>query len=222
MTSRVARVSELLAGSDAVIFDMDGLLIDSEPTWRRSEIEVFAEVGVTLTEAMCRETTGLRIDEVVAHHYGRAPWEGTSVPALAARIVDRMIEEVTARGAPLPGAVEAIERLSARGVPLGLASSSPRRLIDATLARLSVAARFAAITSAEDDRYGKPHPSVYLRAAEALGAAPTRCLVFEDSLNGVIAAKAARMRCVAVPESDPAPGFAVADALLGSLRDLEV
>jgi len=141
------------------------------------------------------------------------------VPTLAARIVDRMVARVREVGAPLPGALEAVEAAAAQGLPLAVASSSPRRLIDATLARLGLSERFAAITSAEDDRYGKPHPAVYLRAAEALGVAPPRCLVFEDSLNGVIAAKAARMRCVAVPE-EPAPGFAIADLTLTSLLEL--
>lgn len=203
---------------DAAIFDMDGLLIDSEPAWRRAEIAVFGEVGLTLTDAQCRETTGLRIDEVASFHFAREPWQGPGPRELAARIVDVMVDDVTARGAPMEGALEAIALTAERG-PLALASSSPRRLIDATLARLGVGDRFAVITSAEDDRFGKPHPAVYLRAAEALGLAPTRCLVFEDSLNGVIAAKAARMRCVAVPETSD-PRFAVADLTLASLTEL--
>lgn len=203
----------------AVIFDMDGLLIDSEPHWREAEIEIFATVGVTLTDAMCRETTGLRIDEVVAHHHAREPWGGPSVRELAARIVERMIERVRASGDALPGAIEAVEACAARGLPLALASSSPRRLIDATLAHLGLEGRFGVIESAEDDRYGKPHPAVYLRTAEGLGVGPVRCLVFEDSLNGVIAAKAARMRCVAVPDA-PDPRFAIADLVLGSLTEL--
>lgn len=203
---------------DAAIFDMDGLLIDSEPAWRRAEIEVFGEVGLTLTDAQCRETTGLRIDEVAAFHFARAPWEGPSTQEIATRIVDAMVENVSARGEPMEGAIETVALAAARG-PLALASSSPRRLIDATLTRLGIADRFAVVTSAEDDRYGKPHPAVYLRAADALGVAPTRCLVFEDSLNGVISAKAARMRCVAVPE-EPDPRFALADLTLGSLSEL--
>lgn len=203
---------------DAAIFDMDGLLIDSEPAWRRAEIEVFGEVGLALTDAECRETTGLRIDEVAAFHFARAPWEGASPAEVATRIVDLMVARVSAEGAPMDGAIEAVESLAGR-TRLALASSSPRRLIDATLARLGLTDRFAVITSAEADRYGKPHPAVFLRAAEALGVAPTRCLVLEDSLNGLVAAKAARMRCVVVPEA-PDPRFALADRVLGSLREL--
>ncbi len=203
----------------AAIFDMDGLLIDSEPLWRKAEVEVFGTVGLSLTEAECEATTGLRIDEVVAFRHAQRPWDDPPEPAIVARIVDRVIELVSARGMPLPGVEHAIARCRADGLRLALASSSPRRLIDATLARLGLANTFEVIASAEDDRLGKPHPAVFLRCAEMLGVPPTACLVLEDSLNGVIAAKAARMTCVAVPEK-PDPRFAIADRVLGSLLEL--
>jgi len=114
--------------------------------------------------------------------------------------------------------------IAARGLPLGLASSSPARLIDAALAGLGLdRGQFAAVVSAEREAYGKPHPAVYLRAASALGVEPTRCLALEDSLNGALAAKAARMRCIAVPEvfEGCARGFAIADALLPSLERID-
>lgn len=201
----------------AAIFDMDGLLIDSEPLWRKAEVEVFATVGLHLTEAECEETTGLRIDEVVGYRHGQKPWEDPPQRVIVERIVDRLIELVRERGEPLPGVDHAITRCRADGLRLALASSSPRRIIDATLARLGLADTFEVVASAEDDRYGKPHPAVFLRCAELLGVPPTECLVLEDSLNGVIAAKAARMTCVAVPEK-PDARFAIADRVLGSLQ----
>lgn len=200
----------------AAIFDMDGLLIDSEPLWRLSEIEVFGTVGLELTDEQCKETTGLRIDEVVAVRHAQQPWSEPSCEVITARIVDRLIELVRERGEPLPGAREAIARCQEQGLALALASSSPRRIIDATLERLELS--FPVIASAEDDRYGKPHPAVFLRTAELLGVPPTECLVFEDSVNGVIAAKAARMTVIAVPEH-PDPRFAIADRVLDSLLD---
>lgn len=205
---------------DSAIFDMDGLLIDSEPLWRRAEVEVFASVGLTLTEAMCEATTGLRIDEVVAHWHARAPWEGEAIDAVAARIVDRMIGLVTAEGVAQPGAHAAVDACARAGLTLALASSSPDRLIDATLTRLGLSERFAVRRSAQHESHGKPHPAVFLHTAEDLGVAPTRCLVFEDSLNGVLAAKAARMTCVAVPEVDD-PRFCIADLVLRSLEEVE-
>jgi len=202
----------------AAIFDMDGLLIDSEPFWRASEIEVFATVGLTLTDAQCERTTGLRIDEVVAHWHGAHPWDDPQPAVITERIVDGLIRRVREGGAKLPGVDAAIAKCRDQGLRLALASSSARRIIDATLDRLALTDTFEVIASAEDDRYGKPHPSVFLRTAELLGVAPTECLVFEDSLNGVIAAKAARMHVVAVPERQD-PRFAIADRVLSSLAD---
>jgi len=204
----------------AAIFDMDGLLIDSEPLWRRAEVEVFATVGVPLTEAMCEATTGLRIDEVAAHWHRRQPWEGESVASVAGRIVERMIGLVAEEGAAQPGAHAAIDACARAGLTLALASSSPERLIDATLARLGLGERFVIRRSAEHEELGKPHPAVFLRTAEDLGVEAADCLVFEDSLNGVLAAKAARMTCVAVPERDD-PRFCIADRVLGSLEQVE-
>ena len=205
----------------AAIFDMDGLIVDSEPRWRHMEVAVFGEVGLALTEAMCEATTGLRIDEVALHWFRRSPWAGPSPHALAERIVDRMIEGADT---PMqPGVGGALDACAEAGLRLAIASSSPLRLIDATLSRLGLRERFELVVSAEHERFGKPHPAVFLNTAEQLGVAPTECLVLEDSLNGVLAAKSARAICVAVPSpSDRAdPRFAIADRVLGSLEELD-
>lgn len=206
---------------DAVIFDLDGLLIDSEPLWRKAQIEVFARAGLTLTEAQCAETTGLRVDEVVQlrmrrHREWRALTEADAVEAIHARV----IELVRAEGAAREGAREAVAFVAERGVRLALASSSARRVIDAALDRLGCRDAFEVIRSAEHEPYGKPHPGVYLATARELAVEPTRCVAVEDSLNGLIAAKAARMRCLAVPDRDDAR-FALADVVLPSLAALD-
>lgn len=205
----------------AAIFDMDGLIVDSEPLWRRTEVEVFGEVGLVLTEAMCESTTGLRIDEVAHHWFARAPWKGPTPHELAERVVDRMLERMDA--APLPGVERAIDACAEVGLRLAVASSSPARLIDATLKRLGLLEHFEHVVSAEHERFGKPHPAVVLTTAERLGVAATECLVLEDSLNGVLAAKSARASCVAVPaKTDRAdPRFAIADRILSSLEELD-
>lgn len=207
----------------AVIFDMDGLLIDSEPLWRRAEIEVLARVGVPLTEADCMRTTGLRIDAVVAFWQRERPWVGATPVEVAERIVTRVIELVNAEGALLPGAREALDFFAARGLPLGLASSSPRRLIDAVLACLRLAERFAVVCSAEGLPRGKPDPAVYLHAAARLRHDPRRCLAIEDSLPGVLAAVAAGMGCIAVPaaEHQGDPRLQRATVVLGSLAEID-
>jgi sugar-phosphatase len=205
----------------AVIFDMDGLLIDSEPLWRVAEIEVFNAVGVPLTEELALTTMGMRTDEVVAHWFARHPWHGPSLKEVEARIETRVIELVRERGAPLPGAGELVALLGERGYPLAIASSSSSEIIAAIVGQLGLADSFTVLQSAEHEPYGKPHPGVYIAAATALGVAPSDCLAFEDSANGVLAAKAARMRCIAVPE--PAVRhdrrFCIADAVLDSLTD---
>lgn len=202
---------------------MDGLLIDSEPLWRRAEMGVFAELGVELTEAMCERTTGLRIDEVVRHWHGQlGPWAGAPPDAVAARVIERVIALISAEGEPKPGAREAVAAARDAGLRRALASSSARPIIDAALARLGLETAFEVVHSASDEAWGKPHPAVYLSTATRLGVPPTDCVALEDSLPGVIAAKAARMSCIAVPDVAPdrvAP-FAVADVVLRSLQQV--
>jgi HAD superfamily hydrolase (TIGR01509 family) len=203
----------------AAIFDVDGLLIDSEPIWRASEIEVFARFGIELTEEMCLGTTGLRIDEVAAH-WVRVNGSSASARELAAQTVDLVVERIRSSARPLAGGPEAIEACREMGWKIAAASSSPERVIAAALERLGLTGVLDSVASAEHERYGKPHPAVIFTAAERLGVAPTECVVFEDSVNGCIAAKAARTVCIAVPERDDRR-FAIADRVLRSLREVD-
>jgi HAD superfamily hydrolase (TIGR01509 family) len=204
---------------DAVIFDMDGVLIDSEPLWQAAEQARFAEVGVHLTSAEMVVTMGLRVDEVVAYWYGRRPWPDPDHEGLVRRLLDTVAELVSSSGRPLPGVAEAVALCEKQGLALAVASSSTHRIIDAVLDRLGLATQFDVVCSAETELYGKPHPGVFLSAAAQLGVDPNRCLVIEDSFNGMIAALAARMRCLVVPERW-SPRFAAADHVLESLEDL--
>lgn len=215
---------------EAVLFDMDGLLIDSEPLWQRAEIEVFATVGIALDAALCLETRGRRLDEVVEHWFARSPWSTPPRQSIAAAIIRRVTELVTERGAAKPGVGHAIEFFARRGLPLAVASSSDYAIIEAVLARLAIRDRFAAIHSGESERFGKPHPAIFLGVARKLATAPPRCLVLEDSPSGVAAAKAAGMRCIAVVDADTVGAGAVvderrrlapADAVLDSLEQID-
>jgi sugar-phosphatase len=211
-----------VASLDAVIFDLDGVLIDSEPFWQEAETARFAEVGLRVEPHETRATMGLRIDEAIAYWYERRPWPNADDPghhALVGRILDTVEELILTRGEPLPGVVDAVAACAKRGLRLAVASSSRDRIIAAALRRLGLADRFEVVRSAEHEAYGKPHPAVFLRTAEDLGVEPTRCLVVEDSFNGMVAALAARMRCVVVPEV-PSPRFAAADRVLASSGDL--
>lgn len=206
---------------EATLFDMDGLLIDSEILWHEAEVEIFTRVGVTLDGATDRSTKGLFVAEVVDYWYARSPWTGPSRADVVAMLVARVGDLIETKGRLLPGAVRAIELTSRRG-PVALASSTPLALIERSLAHFGLTECFASLHSAQFEPYGKPHPGVFLTAAGALGVAPDRCLVLEDSAAGVIAAKAGRMTVVAVPTaSDRAlAAFTLADVVLDSLEEL--
>jgi len=201
---------------------MDGLLIDSEPLWHHAEVEIFSELGVPLERAQTRSTKGMYVEEVVSYWFTRYPWAGPSQREVTDLILKRVGELVLDRGEPLPGAVTTVNVMAERG-PVALASSTPHALIRVVLAHLGLADAFEIICSAEDEDYGKPHPAVFLTAAQQLGVAPDRCCVFEDAPAGVLAAKAARMLCVAVPESAERmnPQILIADLVLESLDDFD-
>ena len=204
----------------AVVLDMDGLLIDTEPVWRTAAREVLANLGIDLTEADLLDTTGVRVDEMTAAFLPRRPPSGVSPAQVADRITDLVVDYVAREGEPMPGVPEAIALFERSGLRLAIASSSPERLIDAVCARLKLDIDIRC--SALDEPRGKPAPDVYLAAARRLRLTPARCLAVEDSPAGVVAAKDAGMTCVAVP--DPLltgdPRYRRADLVLPSLTEL--
>jgi len=205
------------------VFDLDGLLIDSEPFWRRAEIEVFATVGVTLTEAETRQTMGLRIDDAVHHWFVRRPWEGRTPDQVERAVTARVAELIEAEGTPMPGALAVVGLCRDRGIPMAVCSGSYAVVIEAALDKLGLTSCMAAWHSAEWEPLGKPHPGSYLTTAAKLGVDPTACLAFEDSFNGAISAKAARMRVVAVPEPAAlgSPRWGFCDLVLASLEEFD-
>lgn len=190
---------------DAIIFDMDGVLIDSEPLWKIAMEEAFQSVGCNITREDFQKTVGLRIDEVVRFWYEERGWEGLTCEELEALIMNKMVALIRENGAPLPGVVETIAYLRKNGFKVGLGTSSYRVLIDTVLETLELASSFDFTHSAEDELYGKPHPAVYLTVAACLTVAPKKCLVIEDSFNGVVAGLAAQMSVVCIPEKTHHP-----------------
>ncbi|ABI37516.1 HAD-superfamily hydrolase, subfamily IA, variant 3 [Shewanella sp. MR-4] len=206
----------------AVIFDMDGVLIDSEPLWQRVEYEVLSALGVPVTIETIQQTTGLRIDQCVDYWYHKAPWADYDNAKVSTAIVDRVAEEILRTGEAMQGVQQAIDYCQAKGLKIGLATSSPTALINAVLSRLKLEGQFMAVESAEALTYGKPHPEVYLNCAAALGVDPRYCLAIEDSFNGLIAARAANMQTVAIPapEQRGQTKWVVAHHQVDSLLDL--
>ena len=206
----------------AVIFDMDGLLVNSEPLWRKAEIEVFERVGLSLSEDDCRLTMGMRMDEVARYWFRRQPWEGMSTADLSEAVIDRVIELIVEEGEAMPGVMHALELCQLLNLRCAVASSSPLRLLRAVLEKWNWTSYFTAVESAQTLEHGKPHPAIFLNTAEELGELPEDCVVLEDSFNGVIAALAASMRVIAIPDktSIAQPRFQCAHAVISSLSEL--
>jgi sugar-phosphatase len=212
---------------EAVVLDMDGVLIDTEPVWRAAQSAVFARFGVALSERDLLDSTGQPIEELIPVWRRRASAPdpaGTELTdaEIADLIIDRVIAHVTAEGRPMPGVTAAIALFERCGLRLAIASSSPFRLIDAVCDRLGLT-RITVRCSAMDEARGKPAPDVYLTAARRLGVAAANCLALEDSPAGVASARSAGMRCVAVPDPLLAadPRYREADLVLGSLTGLD-
>lgn len=204
-----------------VIFDMDGLLIDSEPLWGKAMMEVFAGLGVYLKPEDYMHTTGLRTSEVVDYWYRHFRWKGHSPEEVTKDIVDNVTDKILQDGKAMDGLYYILDFFKSRQFKTGLASSSPMRLIHHVLKHLNIKGYFNAVYSAEYELYGKPNPAVYLSCAAELDSSPPECIVFEDSVNGMIAGKAARMKVVAVPELHNRKDvrYSLADLRLNSLKD---
>lgn len=211
----------------AVIFDFDGLLADSEYLWRKAERLVFGRLCVKLTDSDCLQTIGMRVDEVVSYWYRRFPWENVALDRVGDLLLEEMVTLFKQESEPKPGATSVLafvaqqQRDIGDSMPIAIASSSPCRLLETAITRFGWEGIFQVINSAQEETYGKPHPAVYLTTANMLQVHPDECLAFEDSLPGLIAAKAARMKCVAVPEVHNLedPRFALADMVLESLEE---
>jgi HAD superfamily hydrolase (TIGR01509 family) len=205
----------------AVIFDLDGVLVETEEEWDAARRAVTAAAAGRWRPSATRDMQGMSGPEWSRYMHERLGVE-LDPPTIERRVVDRMLARLR-DGVPLvPGAVAAVGRL-AEGWPLGLASSANRPVIEAVLAAAGLARRFAVVVSSEEVERGKPAPDVYLAAAAALGVAPATAAAVEDSANGLRAAAAAGMVVVAVPNRRYPPSedaLALAHATIGSLAEL--
>lgn len=205
----------------AVVFDLDGVLLDSEQLWDVVRRGLASEAGRPWPAEATRAMQGM----------STAEWSGYLTDAVgipgqpeevAATVVDRMVGRYDAQLPLLPGAVEVVERLGRRW-PLGLASSSPRRLIDTVLASAGLAQRFQVSVSTEEVGAGKPSPAVYQTVVQRLGVRPSQAIAIEDSSNGLRSAAAAGLGVLAIPHAayPPSPdALALADLVVYSLDEI--
>lgn len=180
---------------------------------------MFGALGLRLSESDVRQTMGLRIDDAVLHWWARFPWEGMTPAEVERAVTDRVAELISESGRPMPGALEAIALCDQLALPVAVCSGSYAVVVEAALRRLRITASVTVWHTAEWEPLGKPHPGAYLSTAAKLGVDPTGCLALEDSFNGAISAKAARMRVVAVPEPAvfDSPRWGFCDAILPSM-----
>ncbi len=206
---------------NTVIFDMDGLLIDSEPLWKEAAQVVFGSYNIQLTDEQYLKTTGLRTREFVAHWFRHFNLGESRLENAENAILDLVAQKVAHKGKVMPGVRYIFDYFKNMGFKIGLASSSPMRLISQVTQMLEIAPYIQVATSAENLLNGKPHPQVYINCALALDSLTTECIAFEDSFNGMIAAKAARMTCVVVPEREQykLEKWAAADLKISSLQN---
>jgi HAD superfamily hydrolase (TIGR01509 family) len=208
---------------EAVVFDLDGVIVDSEQVWDEVREAYTRESGGTYTEQATRDMMGMSSLE-----WSRYMAEALGVPASPEEINEAVVERMLGRygAAPplIPGAVDAVRRIAARW-PLAIASSSNPELIEVVLRVSGLDDVFEVAVSSQEVPRGKPAPDVYLEAARRLGAEPTRCVAVEDSHNGIRSAKAAGMRVIAVPNPHFPPdeeAMAAAEVVLGSISELQV
>ena len=208
---------------DAVIFDMDGLIIDSEPLWRKAEIEAFKEIGFLFTEQMCVQTMGMRIDEVVHYWWLKLKWSSPSEKKVVNSIQSKMIDFIKNDGELLPGVLTSLKLLKKHEIPVALASSSAMVLINTVIESLEITNYFKIVHSAENEPAGKPDPSVFLTAAKLLNIAPQNCLVLEDSKAGMNAGLNANMKTIVIPEKGTLPTWSKkAHLTLKSMKDFNI
>jgi len=207
----------------ATIFDMDGLLFNSEPLWQEAEYDVFSRLGVSVTPALTAITAPMTTQEVTQFWYQQQPWQDETLAEVEQAVIDRVESLVKQKGEAKPGVKSVLKLCCEQGLKIGLATNSPSQLIPVILDALGVRHYFDAITSSQQVAKGKPWPDVYLKTAQKLNILPNECMVFEDSVSGLKAALAANMQTVVIPESDhfDRPEFDLSGLKLKSLSDFK-
>ncbi len=208
---------------NAAIFDLDGVLIDSEPLWKEAEQKIFKTVGITLTNEMCRQTTGLDCIDTVRHWYNFKPWKGKKHEKIRDEIYTELKNLIKTKGRLKKDVEKTLRIISKNNIPLAIASASPMDIILAVLNTFKLDNEFNVVYSSESEKFGKPHPAVYISTARLLNVNPVNCMAFEDSFYGALAAKSARMKVVVILEKEDYdnPKFNFVDLRLGSFKEFD-
>jgi mannitol-1-/sugar-/sorbitol-6-/2-deoxyglucose-6-phosphatase len=190
---------DLFKESKAVIFDMDGLVVNSEPFWHIAEIEVFKTLGIELELENCLETTGLPIENVIEYWYAKHPWPNFEPINTKIELVEIVMKLIKQEAKAMPGVYALLEELSKSDFKIGMASASPIVMIEEVLEKLNIKHFFDFYHSAELEKNNKPHPDVYFTVANKLNVSIQDCIILEDSGNGIKGAVASGAKVIAVP-----------------------
>jgi beta-phosphoglucomutase family hydrolase len=203
----------------AVIWDMDGIIIDSAPYHLKAWQEVFSKRGLNFTGGDFHSSFGMRNDTIIGGFLGEGA-SGEEIAAIGREKEASFRLKIRQNPRPLPGVVALMAALAERGLKMAIASSAPRENIELVIDTLDIARHFLVIISEKDVTRGKPEPDGYLLAAKRLGVKPENCLVIEDAIVGVIAARRAGMHCLAVTNSHPRDSLSDADLVVDSLEEI--
>ncbi|MFT3740297.1 MAG: hexitol phosphatase HxpB [Breznakibacter sp.] len=210
-----------MTNKKAVIFDMDGVIIDSEQFWKQAENEVFSSLGVKITDEYCKTTRSMTTSEVARFWYGKSPWQGKPLDIVEQMVISRVIGLIeTEECCIIPGIKTFIEKLKTQNYKIGLATNSPNRIIPVVLKKLGAPHLFDAVSSAEFEKKGKPDPAIYLATAQKLCIEPEDCIAIEDSRSGMVAAKSAGMTVVAYTNGNRDFNLGIADYRIDNFEHL--
>ena len=187
----------ILKNKKAVIFDMDGVLVESEAIWKQAEYEVFSSLGVSVTEENSSYTQSMTTKEVTAFWYQKFPWKETPLSEVEEMVVRRVMELILLKDCATLGISAFIKNLKERNFKIGLATNAPEKIIPVVLKKTGTESLFDSVSSADFEEKGKPHPAIYLNTAKKLKVMPEECAVIEDSETGMEAAKKAGMSVIA-------------------------
>lgn len=206
----------------AVIFDMDGLLIDSEPMWQQAEKMVFSALGVDVNTHDTIQTASMTPAKVTEFWFKKSPWVGHSLKSVENAVVDHVCQEIKTSGKAMPGVYALLASLKENSIKIGLATNAPRPVLSTVLTALNITEFFATTTSADEVVSGKPSPAIYQQTLAKLHCTASNAIAIEDSATGMQAAHNAGLKCVVVPapQAFNQPDFDVAALKLKSLTQL--
>ncbi len=205
----------------AIIFDMDGVIIDSEKYWKKAEYEVFTSLGVKITNEDSEMTKSMTTSEVTKFWYRKYPWKNKDLNIVEQMVISRVIEFIENENCQINGVKSFIEKLKTNNYKIGLATNSPNRIIPVVLNKLNISHLFDSILSAEFEEKGKPDPTIYYNAAKGLETKPEDCIAIEDSYTGMLAAKNAGMTVIAYTNGNKEFNYELADYKLDSFKNNE-